>query len=416
MGLFKFFEILPEPTTEHALNFKLMTPRRSCRRMTICNEMLQPNPVHIPLEVAILVMEAAYYSELAVDNDLLRVCSLVCRDWATPAQQLLFSQISLRTESAFEAFCNATSPATEHGKALAASVLRMRIVIDHNQPFGLTALSFAQAVAQCPNLHELNLSLYGSAAPGEDIIGSPDLHRMQRSAPSFEQSTLELLKSGPSITALQFTNWSENRHSLYCPWTGNAPELPSPSSAPFTGSLDELQMNFQHSPSSIFVKWLLHNSADSLRVLGFARESTSDLAEYVINTHSRTLESVILPACSSKHIEALQKCESLRNFSIESTSVSGCRSLSPKLETLAFAIDKSTSLLAVLDTVKTKKCLKAVTVHIWNDGQLNPQLSSLQIACAYRGIELKMTCDVNVFRALIRGDRISQPTFGLDVI
>lgn len=425
MGLFKFLDLSHHPTTEHAVSFKLTKSPLSCRRPTICNEMPRLVPAYVPLEVAILIMEAAYYDdELAVDKNVLRACSLVCRDWATPAQQLLFSQIELSTQSACLSFLTATSRSTDHGVMLADSVLRMRMVLDHNQPYGMTSESFALAIVQCPNLYELNLSLYGSGAPGQDIIGSPDLQRMRRVAPSFEDSILEVLKSGPSITALQFTNWSDNRHSLLQlldVWpnlkslsiSGNAPELRSPSSEPFPCALHELHMNFQTSPSSTFLKWLLHNSADTLRILGFAREPPADVVDYLINTHSETLESVILPTCSSAHARLLQKCQNLREFVVENVSAtgSGVRGLSPHIEHLAFGLDKDLTMLPVLEVVKTRRCLNTVTVHVWNGGQYHPQLASLQIACACRGIDLRMTHDIAVFRTMIRGDPITHSSY-----
>jgi len=299
----------------------------------------------------------------------------------------------------------------------------MRVTIDHNQPFGLSPESFALAVAQCPSLYELNLSLYGSGAPGQDIVGSPDVQRMQRAAPAFKDSTLKLLKSGPSITALQFTNWSDNRHSLLQlidVWpslkslsiSGNAPELREPSSEPFSCALHELHMNFQTSPSSTFLKWLLHNSVDSLRVVGFAREPPADVVDYLINTHSETLESVTLPTWSGAHSRALQKCQNLREFGVENVSNagSGLRGLSPHIEHLAFGLDKNTSMPTILEVVKTRRCLNTVTVHVWDGGQHHPQLASLQIACACRGIDLRLTHDIAVFRTMIRADPVS-PSF-----
>lgn len=385
--------------------------------MSISHRAPQPVTAHMPLELVIAIMEtAAFDDDLEANSSLLRACALVCRDWSVVAQKLLFRNVSLRTRAAYDAFRSAANRSTTRGRMLGDAVTRMRVVLDHNQPFGLTEHAFAHAVGLCPNLFELNLALYGCACPGDDIIGSPDILRMRRPAPSFDARTLSMLKAGPRIAALQFSNWSENRHSivqLLDVWptlkslviSGTPPELHSPSPAPFPCALDELRMNFQASPSVEFLKWLLHNSTDTLRILRLERETSSEVLAYLANAHGNALESVSLSGCSHVHARALQKCQRLRRFSVESPLASplAYRGLPEEIEHLAFGLDKDTSLLRLLETVKSKLSLKAVTVHIWNGGELHPELASLQIACAYRGIDLQITKDIRVFRtALVR--------------
>ncbi|KAJ7459079.1 hypothetical protein B0H11DRAFT_2060336 [Mycena galericulata] len=373
---------------------------------------------HLPLEVVLNIIENAEHH----DPHFLKQCALVCRDWSVPAQKLLFSSVSLATQNASLAFLAAVDPATPRGRMLAASVRRIRVVLDHNQPFGLSQHSFAHAVTACPNLFELDLALYGCASPGQDVVGLPDVLRMRRPAPSFDESTLDLLKAGPRITALRFSNWSENQHSitqLLDVWpslkaltvSGTPPKLPSASLGPFPCALEELRMNFQTSPSVDFMKWLLHNSSSSLRVLELEREPSVELLDYLVDAHRETLRSLALAACTSHdHAQAVHRCEQLRELRIENPWVTPLlyKRLSAGLEHVALAVDQDTGLQSVLDAVRAAHSLKAVTLQVWESGELHPLLPVLKLVCAYRGIELQMTKDIQQFRSTVR---TSHPAF-----
>ncbi|KAJ7292993.1 hypothetical protein C8J57DRAFT_12840 [Mycena rebaudengoi] len=373
-------------------------------------------PPHLPLEIVLNIIEQA----CTEDNLAAATFALVCRDWAAPAQKLLFRSVNLTTRASCLAFNRAVDRSTPHSCMLADSVLRLKVVLDHNQPFGLSQHSFAHAVTACPNLLELNLALYGCASPGNDVVGLPDVLRMQRPAPSFDDTTLDLLRSGPRINALQFSNWSENNHSLsqlLDVWpslksltvSGTPPKLPSASLGPFACSLEELRMNFQTSPSVDFMKWLLHNSAASLRVLELERQPSSDLLEYLVEAHGATLESLALAACTSHdHALAIHKCLRLRELRVENSWVTPVlyKHLPTGMEHLALAVDQESGLQSVLDAVRSGESLKAVTLQVWESGEHHPQLPALQLACAYRGIELRMTKDIRAFRSIIRGVRV----------
>ncbi|KAF9260863.1 hypothetical protein L218DRAFT_563821 [Marasmius fiardii PR-910] len=372
----------------------------------------------MPLEIVMNIMELAYdENQLEERKGFLNSCALVCRDWSIPAQKMLFRHVSFSTQTSCLAFADAADPATERGRMLAGAVQRMSVSIDHNQPFGLSQRTFARAVTLCPNLTDLNLALYGCGAPGDDIVGSPDALRMRRSAPLFDEETLDLLRSGPHISALTFRNWSENRQSimqLLGVWptlkslviSGTAPELPSPASDPFPCALSELRVNFQSSPSVDFFKWLLHNSSDSLRRLDFERDLSPVTVQFLIDAHSSTLESVHLPSCTRDIARSLSRCPNLRQLSVEDTAAYPVvyKKLSDKLESIAFGLGKDTQTQALVDAIKAKKSLHSVTMHLWNGGELHRQLASLKMTCALRGIDLNFTQDIRHFRSVIRAE------------
>ncbi|KAJ7897216.1 hypothetical protein B0H14DRAFT_3597438 [Mycena olivaceomarginata] len=382
---------------------------------TVQPRLASPAP-RLPLELAIHIIEQA----CSDDAPLLKQCALVCRDWSVPAQKLLFSSVSLATQKSCDAFTAAVDRATPRGRMLGDAALRMRVVLDHNQPFGLSQHSFAHAVIACPNLFELNLALYGCASPGNDEVGLPDVLRMRRPAPSFDQTTLDLLKAGPRIRALQFSNWSENQHSitqLLDVWSslkslsisGTPPQMPSTSLEPFPGALEELRMNFQTSPSADFMKWLLHNSTPTLRALELEREPSAELLDYLVEAHGRTLRSLALPACTSHHhAKAVHKCIRLQELRVENTFTTPLlfKHLPAELQHVALTLDHDTNLQPVIDAARAGESLNAVTLQVWEGGERNPQLPVLKLACAFRGIDLQITKDIRHFRSLVRGDRI----------
>lgn len=374
----------------------------------------------IPTELVLAIMEAAYYdAEHQVDTDFLSTCALVCKDWSLSAQKLLFRSVHLQNQASFKSFVRALDTASPRGNILANAVLRLKITLDHSQPTGLSQESLASAVIMCPNVYELNLSVFGCGVPGQDIVGSPNALRMARKAPSWDPATLVQLRSATTIKSLQFHNWSDNSTSLVqllelwprlqsVSISGMPPELPA-SLGPFAANLHEVQLNFQTAPTADFLEWMLHQSTDSLRVLRLEREAPADLVDFLLERYGSGLASLYLPGnlkgsnsgVSAKQLQ--ERCPKLKEFSIESssTSLSLLKALPEGLEHVAFSIDDQTSLLPALEVVKKRKHLRGVSVQLWHGGEENPQMPSLHMACALRGIEIRTTKEVRVFRTLV---------------
>ena len=377
----------------------------------------QPKPpsVPIPMELVMSILEAAYDDHEPVTySALLKNASLVCKGWSSVAQKLLFRNVTLSNQTAYIAFQEAVDRATPRGCMLGDAVVRMKVVLDQNQPYRLSHRSFARAVSLCPNLYELSVSLYGEGAPGTDIVGVPDASRMKRSAPSFDERTLAVLRAGPKISALQFCNWSDNSTSLLQlldVWpslssldiSGTTPQLPSDTVEPFPCALRELRTNFQLSPSIEFMRWLLHHSTGTLRVLDLAREPTPDMLDYLVSEHGSTLESLGLPTCGThESAAAVRKCAELKELKIESAWAAPMlyKSLPRGMQHLAFGVDADTPLQPVIQAIKKSEDLRVVTMHVWHGGERHPLLANVRIACAIKGVELRLTNDVPAFRAI----------------
>ncbi|KAG0703643.1 hypothetical protein DFH29DRAFT_915456 [Suillus ampliporus] len=376
----------------------------------------------IPIEVVLTFLEAAYFDERDdPDIDLLSKCTLVCRAWSIHAQKLLFRRIRLRSHAAFVSFTQAVNRSSPRGRLLSDAVIQMRVVLDHNQPGSLKQSSLAVAVAGCPNLYELDIAQYGYVAPGKDVVGSPAQERMRRPAPSFDEPSLELLKSGPPTgqrTINLFFQLLEVWRSLKSlSITGTSPVLsPGVTYPSFPCALEELRMNCQREPAKEFLGWLLHGSAEekSLRVIDLERQPSPELLDYLVEKHGETLHSLAIPSfVTHEHAHAAMRCRSLRELRTESSWSSPvvCRQMPDSIQHLAFGLDMDTILHPIIDLIKTRDDLQAVTVNIWRDGNRHPQLASLQMACAYRGVDLRLTRDVRRMRLMVRGDPVVPPTY-----
>lgn len=383
-------------------------------------------PRGIPLEVVLDILETVSFEDSVVDAEFLRTCALVCQSWSLPAQKLLFKRIHLCSQAAYNSFVSAVDRSTERGRILGESVVQMRVVLDNNQPGPLEQTCFARAVTLCPNLRAINLALYGCGEPGNDIVGSPALERMRRLAPPFEPGTLELLRAGPPITSLHFSNWSDNDQSivqLLDIWpslkslsiTGKTPYLsPGLTHPPFGYALTRLRMNCQIEPPLDFLEWLLHTSsqANSLCAIELDREPSLDMLDYLTRNHMESLQELAIPSCTtSEHATAIIRCRFLRRLRTERPSTSAIpavfRQLPTRIQHLAFGMDQDTPLQTLVEAVKTRDELESLTVNVWDKGHSHRQLSALKMACAFRGVDLRITNDVRVHRAMAVSVRFS---------
>ena len=76
------------------------------------------------------------------------------------------------------------------------------------------------------------------------------------------------------------------------------------------------------------------------------------------------------------------------------------RTLPPTLERLAIAVDKETPLQPIVQAIKSSQALSSITLQLWADGERHPQLAAVKIACATRGVHLKVMRDIHIFRTV----------------
>ncbi|EKM61684.1 uncharacterized protein PHACADRAFT_204853 [Phanerochaete carnosa HHB-10118-sp] len=358
-----------------------------------------PRPT-IPPEIVVSILGAAYENSDA--QKTLKACALVCKDWLSPSQNILYRRVTLASAPALNGFIHAVSGSTPRSRALADTVECLRIVIDTKQPRGILRNAFAQAVVRCPNLAELSLAVYhdGCESAKEQLKGSPQL---------FAADVLSLLQTGPSITTLHFDNWSDNAHALVqllqafpsvtsLNISGTPPVLPALPLPP-PRAIDELRISCQ--PSLEFVNWLLRDS--TLHVLDFKRVPECELLLHLLLEHCGTLESLALPSCASvEYSLALAQCTRLRELRLEDlwTAYNAKRQLPPSLEHFAFSLNDRNVLEPVINVVNKSLALRRITMHVWTEDERHMQLPDLRIACALQGVELDVVRDIQTFRSL----------------
>ncbi|KAG6885827.1 hypothetical protein C0993_009219 [Termitomyces sp. T159_Od127] len=365
-------------------------------------------PPALPLELVVCIMEHAAFADGTADAALLGACALVCRAWALAAQKLLFTSVALRSRRACSAFLAATDPASPRARILAASVVCLRAVVDHNQPDALTPHALARAVARCPHLYDLALALYGRACP--------------HAAPPFDDAALALLRGGPRISSLALADWSADAHALpqlLAVWpsvhalslAGTTPPVPC-LPLPFPGALAQLRLNFQSPPSPQLLHWLTRGAP--LRVLELDREPPAALLQALVDAHAPALRALALPACTlPEHVRAVRACVRLCELRIENPCVlpQVWRALPPAVRHVALGVDMNTLLQPLVDLVRARGeggggALRAVTVLAVNGGERHALFDVLRMVCAFGGVRLRVVRDVRVFREQLRGDPI----------
>ncbi|KAL4250280.1 hypothetical protein ABKN59_003169 [Abortiporus biennis] len=355
---------------EHQVSFTLTTPSAPRTPRHDLGPAPKP-PVHIPDEIIINVLEAACDSEdIAATRSLLRSTSLVSKDWSILSQKLLFRDVVLKDEPSYTAFQRATERSSARGCMLGDSVHHLRVTMDPNQPCHLSQHDFAHAVTLCPNLRSLSVSLYGQGDPGSDVVGLPDVGRLRRTAPAFDNITLSMLRSGPSIRSLQFTNWSDNSTTLSqlldtypslksLSINGTPPLPPSPTPGPCSFALEEFRINCQSAPSAESLAWLLHGSKSSLRRLIFDRRPTLEVFNFLVSEYCSVLEFLAIPALKSiSALKSLERCSALRELRLEEVENTSaiCSSLG-QIEHLAVGVRDAITMRQVVSLVK--KCVLA---------------------------------------------------------
>ncbi|KAH6916739.1 hypothetical protein BKA70DRAFT_1215205 [Coprinopsis sp. MPI-PUGE-AT-0042] len=414
-------DLVPVKPKPHDLSFQLeravsYSPSTPAAAASVASA-TRPRPaIHMPLELVLLIIEASYEGGQP-DTAVLKACSLVCREWSAATQKLLFRNATLDTRQAFESFTKAVAPSTERGELLGGAVRELKVVLDYSHPAPLSQHALGRVVTMCPNLQELDISVYGQIVPGED-----EQSRHRRPAPSFDGHTLALLRSGPQIQSLSFNNSTDNQECLFQlldVWPslqklsigGTTPQLPREAVLPYPAKLEALQMNFQTPPSMEFMNWLLHHSTGTLRNVTFERDPCPEFVDVLVE--SSTLRSLSVPSSAStelaKRFEHIQRSNrggeglQLEFLRMDQPKINPLmfKALPTSIKHLAFGVDRDTPLQPVIELVKTRSALGEITIRLFHGGEAHRLLPALKIACAYRGVDLRIETDAKMYESLL---------------
>ena len=442
----------------------------------VLNHDLLMSALSVPIEIVLRILDLAYASSL--DLKLLQSCSLVCRAWSAHAQKMLFRSVSISTQCEYASLVfafqlhtprSSTSVVTVpepqltkqpplslitsaqnflptlgsvHSNVLRGSVIELNVIIDLNQPNGLSFENLSHVVSSCPNLRKIGISVFGTQPRGTGAEGTADPWRMRRLAPPLPDEVVEELRTAPNaskVSELRLHDWSDSPVTL----TRLLSVWPRITSLKIAGKLPIVNYGIDAAPCALkklslncatgteasvdFVKWLLSGSHQTLQHLAFLKEPSAKLLEDILTRPTFPLDSVSLPSCSCPVVgqiiqnrlgpscppsfddssgtgetNTLAKVQGLKEVFVEDPSTPfkllGSIIRSGTIQRLGFGVDGRTDLSSLARAIKAQTGMKHIAVWLCNNGERNFGLGSLRVACAMKGIELEETRDIREFR------------------
>ncbi|KAI0319960.1 hypothetical protein OF83DRAFT_696414 [Amylostereum chailletii] len=280
---------------------------------------LPRKPRTLPTEVVLAIVDAIYHLP---DPDARRLAlaaaSRVSRSWRTPAQILLFREVSLKSQRGYNAFLDALYMAP----ALADAAVSLTAIFDTNwasASLPLQPLYFAHAVSECPNLRIL------------DVVLQPGVRALDL---SLNEVGLEYLSLGPAVTTLRYTSHDATSallaqiltsvpsiQHLYLSGTALAIPPPPYNLLPAPVSLQTLRLEHTADPAHEFLAWLLGltQTAQTLRVLefGFERQPSPEVLALLVAAHGQGLEAIRLPDVSpAEYVVVRELCPGLKELRV----------------------------------------------------------------------------------------------------
>ena len=325
------------------------------------------------------------------------------------------------------------------------------MIIDFNQPDGLTFAKLSHISSLCTNLRKIGISIFGTQPKGIVSGRVADRWQMRRLAPPVPDEVLEELRTAPNasrISELRVHDWSDDPkvliqllgiwpHITSLRIAGKLPVTNHGIDSTFFAStldnapcaLETLSLNCATGTESTvdFVKWLLAGSRQTLRRLEFLKEPSTKLLEDIFSRSIFPLDSVFLPSCACPAVgqiirdrlgpalvrvldhgetdgdDTFVRVQGLKELFVEDPStplkflVSAVRS--ETIQRFGFGVDGRTDLSSIARVIKAQTGLKRIAAWLPNGGEKNFGLGSLRIACAIKGIELEETRDIGEFRA-----------------
>jgi hypothetical protein len=321
------------------------------------------------------VLEHAYFdASLLPDTRGLAKYSRVGREWRTPAQTLLFRQVSLPTHKSVRSFRRVVEESSE----LAAMVRVLSISAPDGSDW---SVEWAHIILLCKHMYQLDLDVY--------------------KVPRFSDDTISLLRDAPTISALQISStniptrvayqllkiWASIRHlSLKCLslWDDRHQGDTTP---PF--SLQEFRWGNVSPPNRRYLDWILKGSKGSLEILDINSELDTDLLEGILKSYGSTLRSLRLRSTTPTQIPAFQHCTRLQEyFQITPIPPSLLRVLPlENLEHISTSAFNSDTLFIYAEFIPKMPRLRAFTLY--RQIRILPDVSILELACAARDVELR---------------------------
>lgn len=303
---------------------------------------------HLVDDVVLDILDMAYRPALHLpDYHMLSCFSLVSKFWAGEAQKRLFGEgmlqlagwrvdilvpfreidcllrprtVWLPTTQRITQFLGVVRNGSERGKQLGSLVRKLRVGFGTS---GVFLAYFSKLYASLPELDALELFLDSWTR-----FSNPTLDQLKTSLQPFPQLlTFSVISNcDHNILALlpllgSHLEFLSIPRSKYSPYTVSMTHRYGPPSSPPQFSLYELRW----SGPTIWLKWILSNSTDSLTILELHGTLKDEDFEAVLKTHGGKLLSLRLPdqVLSDSAAKALTHCTRLREFKYNHFPTSG---------------------------------------------------------------------------------------------
>ncbi|KDQ18575.1 hypothetical protein BOTBODRAFT_52564 [Botryobasidium botryosum FD-172 SS1] len=331
----------------------------------------------LPSELVLDILKLIQYDEDGtLDYHGLRNYALVCKRWVWEAQRVLFRHAVLRKWTDVVSFQTALVRSTEKGRYISNAVRSITIRVEDSLPENVSQDDFAQTLLLCPHIHRLNIDLF---------------------IPSFEPTTLALLRNITSLTALDISSYRQTRviyQLLDAFRTIEYLHVASPSHdvpsllLPLRSKLPNLRWLRVGEGASALLPKILHVSGSKFEILELSSPLPDPLFATVLHTYGPNLRSLRVPEAGTF---ALNHCRNLVEFRCDTISSGAMlRALPTTIRHLEFTAT-GLAIQLVLHHI-WNSCppnLRVVTCRVEYRDEYHSGLCTLNDRCVSKGIELR---------------------------
>lgn len=311
---------------------------------------------------------------------------LVCKDWAEPAQVLIWRHVSgPRSRSFYRTVHNSKQGPTSRVDSLLeqVKVLALYLVADSStDDTGITQTQLSFLIRACPQLYELQVFVRGVHNLDESFmesLPSSQIYALQVNGCSVQSPMLySLLDCFPSVQFITL---------------GYEIDISPPARLP-RQQFYELALHRTIGREQL--AWLLSSSVSTLEVLEL-RDLPGDDTILILKPHLPYIRALRLIIYNSKCANLIAQCTQLRELTLWNLpSVIPIQSLPSTLEHLAFvgysftpgvSLEPIVTLIQHLPNLRIVSCGKQI--------KEDPTFASLRVMCSQKGVELRP--DLNKF-------------------
>lgn len=265
----------------------------------------------LPFELVSQILEELYYDlRRQPDHTTLSICAQVCRVWRTPAQKLLFRELTLpgrHRKPQLESFRAAVYVPSERSSLLASYVRRVHIsiggaVVDQDSDVS----DFIELLSHCRQVYEVTLRVQGVHDFGPETLDALRTAHQQALPVSIRAFGLLTCGTLSPILYQLLSVWPTVQYlRLGTELAALPPDLP------VNARLYELIL--WRVPRPTILQWLLSASKDTLRILD-CHTAPDRQYDHVLNDFYAQLQSLRILRHTLPSNSMIRKCVGLREL------------------------------------------------------------------------------------------------------